>query len=342
MRKVLNDVIDLYLSSRETRGFAENTRINDDGALRQFMGVIGNVQVMQIGPEHVEAFLAWGKSKQKWAENTQNTKMAALRAFFKWCRGRGLMRPDIDPCGEIRWQASKPRQKVYVPPSRFGELLEAAGQEHPVRRAACAVGLYLFTRQSETCGIKVENVDLDRRTVGVWIKKTQQWDEMPICRELDVELRLWLSYYSSRVALKGHHYLIPARTPGRVRNDGGVPVYVPPPRELELRPEATPVRVCDWVKGPLAALGYQTFREGGHTLRRSGALALYHQLAERGHDRAIRWVQRMLHHKSLTMTERYLDLTVDKKEIHELLAGEYMFDRPAGVVDLAKVREGNA
>ena len=50
----------------------------------------------------------------------------------------------------------------------------------------------------------------------------------------------------------------------------------------------------------LREAGYYIPYEGGHTLRRSGATALYNQLTHVGHDRAIRICQAMLGHSSVS------------------------------------------
>jgi integrase len=75
----------------------------------------------------------------------------------------------------------------------------------------------------------------------------------------------------------------------------------------------------------LQAAGYYRPQEGGHTLRRSGATALYNQLSSVGHDRAIRICQAMLGHSSVQTTEIYLRLDLDRKVRNDLLAGKRMF-----------------
>jgi integrase len=84
--------------------------------------------------------------------------------------------------------------------------------------------------------------------------------------------------------------------------------------------------------------------EGGHTLRRSGATALYNELSERGHDRAIRMCQAMLGHASIQTTEVYLALNLDRKARNDLLAGKRMFSvgGPAKVLSLEKAADGKA
>ena len=82
----------------------------------------------------------------------------------------------------------------------------------------------------------------------------------------------------------------------------------------------------------------KSLHEGVHTLRRSGARALFDELVDRGgYDGVLRLVAAMLHHKSTQMTERYLGLDVDTKKRNDLLRGERMFAEPdkSNVVELA-------
>jgi integrase len=102
----------------------------------------------------------------------------------------------------------------------------------------------------------------------------------------------------------------------------------------------------DAVQRTLEAAGYQikdengrSNYEGSHTLRRSGARALYDRLLDDGHDGAIRVVQAMLHHSSVIQTEHYLGMKLDQARRDKLLKGQRMFAAPSeNVVRL--VREG--
>jgi hypothetical protein len=74
--------------------------------------------------------------------------------------------------------------------------------------------------------------------------------------------------------------------------------------------------------------------EGCHTLRRSGARALFDDLVERGgYDGVLRHVSAMLHHKSTLMTERYLGLDVDVKKRNDLIRGKKMYRTQRDMVE---------
>ena len=89
--------------------------------------------------------------------------------------------------------------------------------------------------------------------------------------------------------------------------------------------------------------GYPIAKEGGHTLRRSGARAYYDELCEDGYDGALRRVQSMLDHSTTIVTEGYLGLGLDKEARNKALKGQPMFRRhaaaAAAVTSLADYRD---
>jgi integrase len=83
-------------------------------------------------------------------------------------------------------------------------------------------------------------------------------------------------------------------------------------------------------------------REGVHTLRRSGARALYEELVAGDHearDEAIGMVQAMLHHKTRAQTEHYIGLEAAREKRDKVFKGKQMFSTPAdNVVALESAR----
>lgn len=79
------------------------------------------------------------------------------------------------------------------------------------------------------------------------------------------------------------------------------------------------------VQRVLKRAGYPHFKEGQHTLRRSGARAYFDALVEQGYDGALRRVQSMLGHAHANMTERYLGIDLDRKKRNDDLRGVSMF-----------------
>ena len=137
--------------------------------------------------------------------------------------------------------------------------------------------------------------------------------------------------FSSCTATLPEWYVVPGTTPPRGLSTKGAKGFTAHRPRFYL-----PTKRADLskiIKQGLIEDGYYVPFEGGHTLRRSGATALYDQLTFMGHDRAIRICQAMLGHSSVQTTEIYLRLDLDRKVRNDLLAGKPMFpDRGEGTV----------
>ena len=102
------------------------------------------------------------------------------------------------------------------------------------------------------------------------------------------------------------------------------------------KPNAYPWMIVQEV---LERLEYPKKHEGGHTLRRSGARAYFDQLRSEGYDSAMRDVQAMLGHASLTTTEIYLGLNLDRQRRNARLAGKQMFPGHTASANVIPIRQ---
>lgn len=328
---LLSDAIGHYKADRVSKGYARNTVRAEQYTLREFLAAAGNIQVSSIGPRQVDALFF---KKQDWAAGTANKAKAHLQSFFKWSQARGYMPRTADPLEGIRNRRATPRDRVVIPPTEFTTVLEAA--DNPRDRAIVAIGLYLFVRVSEIRMLKWQNVDFDEArkgterwtpTVTVYRPKTQTEDVLPMSEELYHELRRWRLAYSAEIGQVPvpTFYLIPRRTPFRFTGIPGQSGGLVPMGQQLLIPNKDVKDLTKVIRKVLENSGYLGIWEGGHTLRRSGAIAWYNQLSSVGHDRAIRMCQAMLGHASIRTTEVYLRLDLDRKTRNDLLAGKRMF-----------------
>lgn len=318
-----SDVVDLYQEWRKSRGIAENTLKRDAYTLRQFVMSVGHLKVASLTAAHVDAFFL---TRQTLSEPTQNGDLATLRTFFKFLDSRSYHRNasallmDYRPIKYV----TEPRRRVPV--GEFPALLDAA--DRPRDRALVAVGLYTFLRAGELTSLRIRDVSLAEGQVTVVITKSKDSDVMPISRELDAELRTWFIDYSEKMdaPLQPDWLLLPGvNATDWKRNEAGV--FTKEAREFKYhpgRPIGVPERV---VKRVLSKHGWTDLnKEGCHTLRRSGARALYDELAASdGHTNAIETVSAMLHHKTFAMTQHYLGLTETRMKRDGLIRGRSMF-----------------
>lgn len=327
----LSEAIDLYIQDRRAKGAAKGTLRNQERYLRYLLAETGNINTKSLGPRHVDLFWV---AHPDLSPGSKNNARSAMESFFKWCRARNHMARDTDPMEGVRKFKVAERHRTMVPQSEFSTLIES--QRNPRYRIVLALGLYTFARASEMERLRWQD-DLGDRIL-ITRGKTGTVDEIPVCSELRAELDRWRLAYAAKMGrpVEPGWLIIPAVSggefgPGRQRS---ATEYNPTRRSHT----GSVVRVV------LERAGYYQAYEGAHTLRRSGARALYDQLSSVGHDRAIRIVQAMLGHSSIANTEIYLRLSLDRKVRDDLLSGKPMFPSMGGgeVIRFQERRDGQA
>lgn len=311
----LSEATDAYLTHCRGVGLSHHTIRNIGTTLRQFVGAVGDIQLRHVEPRHVTMMF----SGYDWAVSTRNNRVKHLHAFFAWCRAAGHLGLTVNPMFGYRRRPVPDVDRTRIPVSQWGTLLDACHTPH--ERVQIATGLFLFLRASEQQALKVEHVNLVECEIQIYRSKTGEWDTMPIVSELSPVLRDWLEHYSSRVALKPEHHLIPCVGSPVGRTGGGR--YLPSTGEfIPTKPVRNPHLIVQRV---MARCGFPTFWEGEHTLRRSGARAYFDQLVSEGYDGALRRVMTMLGHKQSKTTEVYLGLNIDRHTRNADLKGRPMF-----------------
>lgn len=330
MKSLLSDAIDDYMYLRKSQDFSKRTLANERGILKRFLLVSGNVWVHQINTRQVTRYFE--EASKTRTPNTLQLDHTVLTQFFEWARQTRRLAMDVNPMlGRRRPKVrKKERNRLHV--SKFGHLLDAAEERDPRDRALCAILLYTLIRDNEAADLRIGDVDLDSLGLRVRITKSHTEDTMPICAELEVELRSWLSIYCAEVGrpLSANDYLLPTRTVLKALRsrehgyfEGHEMAYVPG-RPIG-RIGAVVRTVLTDIRFPVVDDEGKPAWEGSHTIRRSGARALFDRLAAEGYDRALRIVQSMLHHASVTQTEVYIGVTADRRGRDEILRGRQMF-----------------
>ena len=339
----LSDAITAFLADRRARGLSRESLRNEKQCLELLLADVGNIQVHRLRPQHLDTFWA---NRTTWSAGTMNRGRAHLSTFFKWCRARGHMPRDLDPMEGTKKIRVTPRDRAIIPQGEFQTLLSSI--EDPRRRIAVAIGLYLFLRLSEISNLRWQDINLETSTVQVYRSKTRTMDDLPICDELRKELLRWKRIYAIGLQQQPQPgwYVVPG-VPSGVPRYGvkGTKGFIKESTgEIRWQP-TTKASLNYAIRTALKDLGYYRPMEGGHTLRRSGAIALYNELSRVGHDRAIRICQAMLGHSSVQTTEIYLRLDLDRKVRNDLLAGKRMFgtEGEADVIDFQRgTRHGEA
>lgn len=339
---LLSEGVDRYLADRKAKGTAAQTVRSHKTYLKMLLADIGNIQMSSIQPRHMDTF--WARHDE-WSAGNFNKVRAIFTTFFTWTQARGYMPKSADPMVGLRKRKVVPLDRIIVPPSDFDKVMATA--QNPRDRMLLALGFYLFTRISESTGLRWQDLNWDKKEVSVFRTKTQTIDVLPMCAELEHELKRWQLEYGGMLGevVKPGWFIVPSYSkPVFLGSRGGknkqAPIFQ---EEPILQPTRQLKDGTARVKLALRNAGYEDLAgEGGHTLRRSGATALYHELAERGHDRAIRMCQAMLGHKHIQTTEIYLRLDLDRKARNDLLAGKPMFQSLQGGAQVIHLAEGGA
>lgn len=340
MREELSPAIDNYIRFRKSQDYKPGTIKVDVQVLKKFLAVNGNIYCHTITHRHVE---------RHFEEVTRTRKSSSLKndhgvlvRFFKWARHTGRMPVETDPMFGRRQPKAVKRERNRIPVTQFGQLLDTAGERDPRDRALLALLLYTLARDSEITDLRVRDLDLATGDLKIRIHKTGVEDTLPVSSELDREMRAWLTHYGAESGpLEGHHHLVPARAVHPIRNELGQITH----HLSTYRPEKR-IRAAGRVVSPvLERMGFPVVNddgsaahEGAHTIRRSGARALFDDLSANGYDHGLRIVQSMLHHASVTMTEQYLGITADRKTRDELIRGRAMYShsREGSVIKIAR------
>jgi integrase len=329
VKQLLSDAIDDYMGWRKSNGYSKSYLHNETIVLKKLLGTVGNIYVHNLHDGHVTRhFEDSGRTRSPASLRIDH---ATLNGFFDWSRRTKRAPASFDPMNGRRPPRPMKRERRRIPVAKFGHLLDVGERiGGPRDRAVVAMFLYTLLREQEVASLRIADVDLDGGWLHTRIFKSKTEDTMPISQELDTELRLWLTEYQNQCGpLQPEWFLIPARRKGATERDGRGRIAR---HTMILTPEARVARLGDIIRLILTEFGFavrdmdgSALMEGAHTIRRSGARALFDSLSGEGHDFALRIVQSMLHHKSMTTTELYIGVTADRRTRDDLIRGRRMY-----------------
>lgn len=303
--------------------------------LRKLRRVVGDeTWIHDITPQDVTRF--WNEICTTRSNNSQCIDHNATKKFFEWCDDMGY-RAGISPMKHIR--APKPfyKERRRVPVEQFPDLLAAASLT-PRDRMFVACGLYMLCRKVEMYNIPWGHVDRAGGVIYITRTKTDDDDFLAISDELEDELGYYEDWYRyctdtpKHQALNPKWYLTPSFTKpfftgGKAWHRGLIRPTVIMDRQAGSR----------LVKRALDGIGFPTTdfltgkstKEGAHTLRRSGARALYDAMIDAGEVAALRHVQLQLGHATPGQTQKYIGAEADKQTRNALIKGKVMYPKAA-------------
>ena len=294
MSASLTAAIDAYLNYlRVERGLASSTISAYATDLRAFArDAAAHGDAWRTDAKVASAHLAaMSRPPRTLRPSSHRRKAAAVRAFYRFCFGEGLIERDVASLLDLPRTARQLPDTLDV--AEVEALLEAPDAETPAGLRARALLELLYScglRVSEALNLDLEDVSLDESSVRV-IGKGDRERRLPVG---DVAVAA-LDRYVAEIRPQ-----LLARSKAPVTNRRGGPLFVTD-RGQRLG------RMAAWRLIRRAALvGGVTGHVTPHTLRHSFAT----HLLEGGAD--LRVVQELLGHASITTTQLYTHLTGER------------------------------
>lgn len=290
----MRELIRLFLEHIQLeRGFSPQTVRsygNDLARLEQFLSqdyfATEKVEATRVDAAAIRAFLA-SMTRRKLAPSSQGRALSAVRSLFRFACREGYL--PANPATQVRAPKQPKKLPSELRPGEIENLLEGAAGDSELRVRDRAILELLYAtglRVSELVSLNWGDLDLEERCLQV-VGKGQKERIVPFGRQAQQALRFWLEEWEGvREKDQGRR----ADEPIFLHHRGG---------RLSSRSVR---RVLDRAAEQAAlARGVHP-----HAIRHSFAT----HLLENGAD--LRTIQELLGHSSLSTTQRYTHLELDR------------------------------
>jgi integrase/recombinase XerC len=272
------------LSPQTLRGYEHDLVAFHEFLARDFLGKAPEeVRPRDVDALAVRSFLA-AMTRQGLAKRSQGRALSAVRSLFRFACREGIL--PANPAQGVKTPKVPKTLPRHLRPGEVESLIEAPSGDEPLERRDRAILELLYAaglRVSELVGLDWPDVDLSARVLRVMGKGSKE-RMVPFGRPAAEALRSWLAVWET------------VRAP----EDGGEPVFLN--RFGTRLTDRSVRRVIDrWVEAAAVAKGVHP-----HTLRHTFAT----HLLENGAD--LRAIQELLGHSSLSTTQKYTHLEVER------------------------------
>jgi integrase len=332
------DTVPLWVDYMAAQGLSDRyvrlQRSAIAGPERGFLGVVQTLKgprptTGQIDHLCVDKFLA----AHRGGLGSRTNKIQSLRHYLSWLETRGLLRPGLTAAKLLTGYKAKREQrrpKYYIPVEDFPSMLSVA--HDPRDRAVLALALYTLARQSEIAALRLGGLPAgDDKVLRIYREKRKRWTDSPMGRELRGELDIWLKAYADHEGytdwrqMAAEHpdwYLVPAKWSGQ---HGW---HLRPDERIDRMESIAKLALTDLgVVSTTAGASVEHLGEGMHTVRRSGARALFARLVKSaGYESALTFTQSMLDHETQEMTLRYIGMDWVREQLNEWIIANGMYE----------------
>lgn len=274
------------LSPETLRAYEHDLTMFHEFLVRDFLGR----EPDQIGPADVDplavrSFLA-AMTRRGLGKRSQGRTLSAVRSLFRFACREGIL--EANPAQGVKTPKAPKTLPRHLRPGEVESLIEAPSGDAPMERRDRAILEVLYAaglRVSELVGLDWQDIDLSARVLRVMGKGSKE-RMVPFGRPAAEALRAWLEVWEA------------AR--GATDDGDGEPVFLN--RFGGRLTDRSVRRVIDrWVDAASVARGVHP-----HTLRHTFAT----HLLENGAD--LRAIQELLGHSSLSTTQKYTHLEVER------------------------------
>jgi len=293
----LSELMDSYIEALKTqKGYSEHTVRSYRSDLGQFLRFLKDREGGEKNAEEEPTLASidfllireyFGKLFGSAKRTTIARKVSAVKSFFAFLEKRGLIRDNAAA------DMTAPRQEKYIPNylpvDEMFRLLERPDQGRPLGLRDLAILELLYScglRVSELVGLDIKNIDLDQRLVKV-LGKGKKERIVPVGKEAVKAVRHYLEETASLRKKAG-------------RAQGADPLF------LNARGGRLSTRSVANIVKKYGKEGKLMLDISPHALRHTFAT----HLLDGGAD--LRSVQELLGHASLSTTQKYTHVSLDK------------------------------
>ncbi|HSG39429.1 MAG TPA: tyrosine recombinase XerC [Thermoanaerobaculia bacterium] len=274
------------LSPETLRAYEHDLTMFHEFLCRDFLGKEPDqVRPGDVDPLAVRSFLA-AMTRMGLGKRSQGRTLSAVRSLFRYACREGIL--EANPAQGVKTPKAPKTLPRHLRPGEVESLIEAPSGDSPRDRRDRAILEVLYAaglRVSELVGLDWKDIDLSARVLRVLGKGSKE-RMVPFGRPAAEALRAWMESWEE---IRG------------AREDGdGEPVFLNPSGGRLT--DRTVRRIIDrWVDAASVARGVHP-----HTLRHTFAT----HLLENGAD--LRAIQELLGHSSLSTTQKYTHLEVER------------------------------
>jgi integrase/recombinase XerC len=272
------------LSPQTLRAYEHDLVTFHEFLARDFLGKEPDaIRPQEVDALAVRSFLA-ALTRQGLGKRSQGRALSAVRSLFRYACREGIL--EANPAQAVKTPKAPKTLPRHLRPGEVESLIEAPEGDGPLVRRDRAILELLYAaglRVSELVGLDWTDVDLSARVVRVMGKGSKE-RMVPFGKPAAEALRGWLEVWEG------------VRDPAK----DGEPVFLN--HQGGRLTDRSVRRVIDkWVETAAVARGVHP-----HTLRHTFAT----HLLENGAD--LRAIQELLGHSSLSTTQRYTHLEVER------------------------------